>query len=201
MSPFLTEWQGAESFVAFADNIGLSSEDREMLVSVGSFTLDLEQRVSADVRVEIQEIRHCRIRPELAVYLGVKPFEEVLERDVWLTSDGRRLIYARSVIPLSCTDDGLISLLSGGDRPLGRILGDEGIDFSKDSMEFAVIDGKKQALEFGLEEAGLYIARRYRLFRRSAGGWIINAAVTEVFTPSLIPVTGARGAFKGIKRS
>ncbi len=189
MSTFLTEWQGVKSFAAFAKNIGLSIEDKEMLVSVGSFTLDLEARVGAEIGVELQAIRDCRIRPELAAYLGVKPFEPALERDVWLVSGGVRLIYARSIIPHSCTGKDLLTLLSGGDRPIGRILGDEGIDFYKDSMEFAVIDGQGQALEFGLEPAERYIARRYRLFKRNNEGWVINASVTEVFTPSLISAT------------
>ena len=193
----MTEWQGIDFFETFADNLGLSLEDREMLVSVGSFTFDLEERISAEVAVELQGVSHCSIRPELAGYLGVKPFEQALERDVWLTSFGKRLVYARSIIPLSCTGKELLELLSGGDRPIGRILCDEGIDFSKDSMEFAVIDGQGQALEFGLEQAELYIARRYRLFKRSGDDWIINASVTEVFAPSLIPI--AAGS-KGVQR-
>lgn len=196
MSPFLTEWQGAGEISGFADKAGLSPEGREILASAGSLTLDLEERFNARVEVELQKIRPCRIRPELAVYLGVKPFEEALERDVWLTLEGRRLIYARSVLPVSCMDKRLLTLLSGGDRPLGRILGDEGIEFSKDSMEFAIIDGKGQDMDFGLEPTDMYIARRYRLFKRDADDWIINASVTEVFTPSLIPVAGAKGAQK-----
>jgi len=196
MSPFLTEWQGQGEFLIFADNAGLSGEDREMLASAGSLTLDLEERFKSSVGVELQEVRPCRIRPELAAYLGVKPFEEALERDVWLTMDGRRLIYARSVIPISCTSERLSALLRGGERPIGKILADEGIEFSKDSMEFAVIDGQEQALEFGLEQAPMYIARRYRLFSRSKEGWVINAAVTEVFTSSLIHVAGTEGAEK-----
>ncbi|MBE9531649.1 MAG: chorismate lyase [Proteobacteria bacterium] len=196
MSPFLTEWQAAEKFPGLADNAGLSLEDREMLASAGSLTLELEERLKASVGVELQEVRSCRIRPELAAYLGVKPFEEALERDVWLTTEGRRLVYARSVIPHSCMDEGLRTLLSSGQRPIGKILGDEGIEFSKDSMEFAIIDGQEQGAEFGLEQAPIYIARRYRLFNRSSDGWTINAAVTEVFTPSLIPIVGGKGVEK-----
>jgi chorismate-pyruvate lyase len=196
MSPFLTEWQGLGDISGFAKNAGLSPADREILSSDGSLTLDLEQRFKADVGVELQEVRSCCIRPELAEYLGVKPFEEALERDVWLTSEGKRLIYARSVMPLSCVRQGLLPLLKGGDRPLGRILSNEGIDFSKDSMEFAIIDGQGQDLEFGLEPAAMYVARRYRLFKRASDGWIINAVVTEVFTPWLIPVAGVMGAEK-----
>jgi chorismate-pyruvate lyase len=196
MSPFFTEWQGLDDIDGFAENAGLCPADREILSSVGSLTLDLEQRFNASVGVELHAVRSCRIRPELAEYLGVKPFEEALERDVWLTSEGRRLIYARSVMPLSCVQEGLLPLLKGGGNPLGRILSKEGIDFSKDSMEFAIIDGQGQALEFGLEPASMYIARRYRLFKRGSDSWVINAVVTEVFTPWLIPVAGVMGTEK-----
>ncbi|HHL40927.1 MAG TPA: chorismate lyase [Deltaproteobacteria bacterium] len=166
---------------------GLGPNQRLLLLSDGSLTLHLETLFSAPVRVELKHNGPCTLDAALARYLDVTPGAESLEREVWLTVEGRRLVYAHSVIPLRCTEPELLEALRQGAEPIGRVLSARNTPVAKDRIEVGRVMCPKAARELGLDGTAVFEAKRYRLVNgRPEGGWIIKAALTEIFSPALM---------------
>ena len=149
----------------------LSPEAAELLLSSGSMTLELEARRSAEVRVELRRSEEADLSVETSEYLGLPrapapaPKRRALEREVWLTAGGVRLIYARTLIPLDCIDAGLLELLeTRRAEPIGRVLSSQKISFSKRSLELGGLRSAELASDLGLDPDTLFTARRYILF-------------------------------------
>ncbi len=182
---------------------GLAGPQRGLLLSTDSMTLALEAFTGKTVRVELRKSRRTELSKETGDYLGASltPDKEainkkVLEREAWLTADGVRLIYARTLIPLDCIDAELLDQLeSESVEPIGRVLASRKIPFGKLQLEIGTLRSAELARDLGLDPDTLFTARRYVLFNDGPSGGpdiltnrrgLIRAAVFEIFNPALI---------------
>lgn len=158
-----------------------------LLLSDGSMTLDLEL-LFGPVGVEVRRKGACPLSTEAAMYLGEGAQKDALVREVWLTAGAKRLVYAHSLIPFDCIDEGLREDLERrSNEPLGRVLNSKKIFFSKDRLEVGSVLCAQAAMDLGGDENTPFIARRYILSnRKEDGGWVIKASVTEIFSPEII---------------
>lgn len=189
MKSLSTDWLEAEAWERSGPASSLLLRWRRLLTSRDSLTDELENIFGKEVGVELKRTGLERIGREVSEYLGVDPSEEALVREVWLTVDNKRVVYARSVFPVSCTDARLLDILASSNEPLGKILLSEGIRFGKDMLEIGLVEGE----DLGLDGGRPLLARRYRLFKvDDSGGCTVNAAVTEVFGTAVIPAESFR---------
>ncbi|MBI5492323.1 MAG: chorismate lyase [Deltaproteobacteria bacterium] len=167
---------------------GLLPHQKLLLLSDGSLTLELELLWRSVVEVEVKFKGTTTLSKEAAEYLEEAPDKEAMEREVWLTIEGKRLVYAHSIIPLNCIEKGLKDALEAhSDEPLGRVLNTKKVFFSKKKLEVGKVVCRSAAADLGIEEDSPLIARRYMLYNdEGPGKWIIKAAVTEVFSPEII---------------
>src|SRR5574337_1070273 len=86
---------------------GLLPHQKLLLLSDGSLTLELELLWRSVVEVEVKFKGTTTLSKEAAEYLEEAPEKEAMEREVWLTIEGKRLVYAHSIIPLNCIEKGL----------------------------------------------------------------------------------------------
>jgi chorismate--pyruvate lyase len=165
----------------------LPEDKRELLLSEGSLTLHLERILGTPVEVEVSRTAYAPLGPDEASYLEESPQQDAMEREVWLTSGEKKLVYARTVIPVACMEEGLMEVLKQGGEPLGRILSSKNIPFTKDGLEVGIIRCQGAASDLGIDPEKPLFARRYRLMsRKESGQWNIKASVTEVFSPELV---------------
>ena len=176
---------GQDSGVLLA---GMTPQQKLLLLSDGSMTLGLEGLLGSRVEVELRHRGNTLLGAGDASYLGEAAGKESMEREVWLTIDGKRLIYAQTLIPLDRIDKSLLNILNErGGEPLGRVLHTGHVPFIKENLEIALVRCAGAALGLGLGADALFIARRYILFnKKESGGWVIKASVTEVFSPEII---------------
>ena len=186
----------------------LAPGQRELLLSTGSMTLQLEQRSSATVRVELRRSAEIDLPEETSGYLGLPalatpgahpaPKRRAIEREVWLTADAVRLIYARTLIPLDLIDARLLELLeSKNEEPIGRVLSSHKIPFSKLKLQLGTLRSAELAEDLNIKPDTLFTARRYILFNNDPKGdalkaaepRLIKAVVFEIFNPALIGPT------------
>lgn len=172
----------------------LLAHEKLLLFSEGSMTLELELLTGKRVDVELRFMGERALSGEEAEFLGVEPASPAMEREVWLVAAGTKLLYAHTLIPLGCLDDEVRKALDeNSSEPLGRVLTSKGILFAKERLEAGIVRCEAASTDLEMDvESSLY-ARRYILYNRGAKGWVIKAAVTEVFSPELIGGQGARG--------
>ncbi len=180
-------WLSAEKGFCSELN-GLLPHQKLLLLSDGSLTLELELLWRSIVEVEVKFKGTTTLSKEAADYLEEAPDKEAMEREVWLTIEGKRLVYAHSIIPLHCIESGLKEALEAhSGEPLGRVLNTRKVFFSKKKLEVGLVICHSASLDLGIDEASPLIARRYMLYNSEGPGkWIIKAAVTEVFSPEII---------------
>lgn len=174
---------------------GILPHQKLLLLSDGSMTLDLELLYNSKVGVEVRFKGTSPLPGEDASYLEEKPGEDAMEREVWLTVDNRRLVYAHTLIPLSCIEGGLKEELERyANEPLGRVLNANRVFFTKEKLEVGVVRCPTAAGDLGAPASIPFIARRYILSNReAASGWIIKASVTEIFSPGLVTSDFTKG--------
>lgn len=167
---------------------GMTPQQKLLLLSDGSMTLGLEGLLGSRVEVDLRHRGHTPLGAQDAAYLGEDAGKESMEREVWLTIDGKRLIYAQTIIPLDRIDKSLLNTLNErGDEPLGRVLHTGHVPFIKENLEIAQLRCALAACGLGLKTDALFMARRYILLnKKEGGGWVIKASVTEVFSPEII---------------
>jgi chorismate-pyruvate lyase len=168
---------------------GLSAGEKLLLCSDGSLTLHLEALYGAKVEVEKVELEiggnaASRLAPDVAAALDEEAGKAAVERNVWLSINGKRLVFAHSVIPEGSIEKWLKDSLDLGE-PLGRALEKAAIPVFKTGLRIGVIRSEAIASGFGLAPDALLFARRYRLMRGKPGGWVIKAEVCEVYSPEL----------------
>lgn len=169
----------------------LPEDKKEFLFSEGSLTLHLEKALGSPVEVEVSRTAYSTLGPDEASYLEESPHQESMEREVWLKAGGKRLVYAQTLIPVSCMEKDLMEVLKQGGEPLGRILSTKNIAFTKDKLEVGIVRCREAARDLGIDSERPLFARRYRLMsRKSSGKWNIKASVTEVFSPELVCAGG-----------
>ncbi len=185
----LHDWFGVTEKEGGFPLTDLSPGHRLLLVSGSSLTFNLELLFGSRVRAEVTSATVTDLDREDALYLEETRGGPAMERNVWLTVKGKRLVYARTVMPLDCIQKRLVQKLNDHpEEPLGRILQSEKVHFVKDRLEVGLVRCDEAAKGLGLDGNTPMVARRYRLLNRhDKDGWIIKAALTEVFSPGLIP--------------
>lgn len=169
----------------------LPEDKKELLFSEGSLTLYLERILGSPVEVEVSRTAYSTLGPDEASYLEESPYQESMEREVWLKAGEERLVYARTLIPVSCMEKDLMEVLKQGGEPLGRILSTKNITFTKDRLKVGITRCSGAARDLGIDSERPLFARRYRLMsRKGSSKWNIKASVTEVFSPELVCAGG-----------
>lgn len=180
-------WHGAKDGLRWA--AGLKPHELLLLFSDGSMTLDLELLFGSRVEVEMISKGFTLLSGTAAEYLGEQAGKKAMEREVWLTVNGKRLIYAHTLIPLDCLGVGLLEVLEEkSSEPLGRVLAARKIFFTKVQLEAGVIESASAAKGFKAPENARLMGRRYILEDSQDGRWVIKAALMEVFSPDIIHV-------------
>lgn len=183
-------WLGAEEARTAPLLAALLPHQLLLLFSEGSMTVELELLSGARVDAEVVFTGCSPLRSEDAAFVGARPGQEAIEREVWLTAAGRRLLCARTLIPSGMIDERVrASLDEQGSEPLGRVLASMGVLFAKEGLEVGIVRSEAASRELGLAEQTPLFARRYILFNGGGDSWTIKAAVTEIFSPALIPAT------------
>lgn len=169
----------------------LAAHEKLLLFSEGSMTLELELLTGKRVDVELKYMGERALSAEEADFLGVEPNKTAMEREVWLVAGGNRLLYAHTLIPDTCIDADVKKALDEmSSEPLGRVLTSKGILFAKERLEAGRVRCVAASLDLGLDADAILYARRYILYNRGCQGWVIKAAVTEVFSPGLVGNAG-----------
>jgi len=166
---------------------GLLPHQLLLLFSEGSMTTELELLSDGRVEAEIRFNGPTALSAAEADFLGARHGNDAIEREVWLNAGEKRLLYARTLIPVNMIDRFVKAALDEkGSEPLGRVLSSNGILFAKERLEIGIVRCPAASKDLNLPEQTPLFARRYILFNRGAHGWIIKAAVTEIFSPELI---------------
>lgn len=175
---------------------GLRPHQRLLLASEGSLTLDIEQLMEADIKVDLICMANGLLGLDAASYLQAAPGARVCERVVWLTAGKKRLVYAHTIFLLEDTDPAIIEFLDRcPDEPLGKVLNCRRISFAKSRMEAGIAVCEQAASSLGLARDARFAARRYVLADSGAStgeSSRIKAAVTEIFSPEIIPAPVVR---------
>lgn len=186
-------WLASDRAAAASFVSALLPHQRLLLFSEGSMTLELELLSGSRVEAEVKLEGKTALSADEASYLDEDAGSAALEREVWLRANGRRLIYARTLIPSTRIDASIRDAVTEcGREPLGRVLSSRGVLFAKERLEVAVVRSAAAAADLSIGADSALFARRYVLFNRNAGRWVIKASVTEIFSPELI--TAAAGA-------
>jgi chorismate-pyruvate lyase len=166
----------------------LPHRQKLLLLSDGSLTVELEKLYGGELEVELKLNDYATLTPEEADYLMEDQECESVEREVWLNRAGRRLVFARTLIPLSCIDAGLrAALAENAYKPIGRVLTACGVSFIKKHLMVGMMECAEAATDLGLVPNAPLAARRYILTNTDfETNPVIKAVVTEVFSPEVI---------------
>lgn len=183
----LRGWEEAGGQNELPELKGLEPHQRLLLLSDGSLTLDLELLFGAAVEVDVMHEDKTALCAKDAAYLEEQAGMEASEREVWLRVGDKKLVYARSLIPVERVRADLRETLDRqNNEPLGRVLGSSRIFFTKDKLEVSVVTCAQASEKLGLAPETPLLARRYILSNRDRDGWVIKAAVTEIFSPEIV---------------
>lgn len=184
----LVNWFDALSGRTRPEISALAAHQVLLLLSDGSMTYDLELLYGAPTEAAVLLNKTSSIAAAASKYLQVEAEEEAVERIVWLKVNGKKLVYAHSIIPLASVSVQLLKELDArSDEPLGRVLISKKIFFTKDRLEVAVVKCESAERALGLKKDTPLMARRYILSGgKGRSGEAVKAAVTEIFSPEVI---------------
>lgn len=174
----------------------LEPHEKLLLLSDGSLTVELELVYGSAVEVELVYRGFTTLSPDESDFLVEDQENESVEREVWLTVGGRRLVFARTLIPLVSLDRGLMKTLDeSSSEPIGRVLNTLKIPFRKEGLEVAVVRCAPAAEALEIDPDTPMTARRYLLTNTEFGTRpVIKAVVTEVFNPEVVPASALLNA-------
>lgn len=175
--------EATEGFISL-----LPRAQKELLISDGSLTVELEKLYGGELEVELRVNDYAMLSPEEADYLMVDQECESINREVWLEHTGRKLVFAHTLIPLSCLSPGLREALAeNADKPIGRVLASAGVAFEKKHLMVGIFECPEVAIDLELVEHAPFVARRYILTNTGYDTEpLIKAVVTEVFSPEVV---------------
>ena len=179
----LGTWQKRELFLSLPMAEELGERGRLILSSDGTLTR-LLQALYSDVRVELKGQSVERVLDDSCKVYGIEDGEEVIKRDVWLTGDGVRLVFAHSIIPLRMIPSEVDVRLRHGLEPLGSILEDSNLFCKKAYWEIGRVISPEMARGLGIPEEHIFWARKYQI--RTESG--LMAIVMEIFSPYLLDI-------------
>lgn len=136
-------------------------EERLLLGTDGSVTFLLEVLTGERVEVETLEQRTVYADAASAASLGIVEGGEVNHREVVLTGPDP-LVYAGSLTPLSRLEPAFREELIREDKPIGRIMAEQGIEARRDIREMGLVSDGRGAGVFG---SGEILFREYDVVR------------------------------------
>jgi chorismate--pyruvate lyase len=163
---------------------------RAWLSAGGSLTARLVDH-SAHFRVQRLHQRSALCLPDEAPAIGLPRVEHVWEREVLLRCDGKPVVFAHTVVPLSATASDWPLFKALGERSLGTTLFRDPL-VTRGELEFARLKAghplyrRARAALDGDAAPGVLYARRC-LYRRRRG----TLLVTEVFLPEVLKLTAS----------
>lgn len=168
---------------------GLRPHQRLLLFSNGSLTLDLELLLETQVKVEVALKKNSILDNDTASYLGEEQGKATAKRVVWLLAGDKKIVYAETIFTVEQTDPALLASLDKcPDEPLGKVLSRGLIMYTKERMEIGIVRCAVAAVALGISPETPLFARRYVLSDSGVPKrGVIKAAVTEVFSPEIIP--------------
>lgn len=156
---------------------------RTWLYNDDSLTSRLKTSGAGKFRVEVLQQRFARIQRNEERVLGVPHRQHALLREVYLYCGDTRVVYARSVIPLSTLTGRQKRLATLGDKPLGGFLF-ACPSMQREEIELAELGEGDQIYDYALtdmEERPETIWGRRSIFRL-AGKPLL---VAEIFLPGI----------------
>lgn len=175
------EWATAEGFLAETDPHEVSPILRILLTSDGSMTTLLEALRGGRIDLDVVRQGEEPIDDDTARRLGVRAHDPAITRHVWLTHDGRRLVYAFSILPTASLSPSLAEGIRRGVEPLGRLLDACGRPAVRDGLRIGRIHNADLSDALGTPSSAPLWCRRYRL----AVEQTLTASIVEVFSPRL----------------
>lgn len=192
----LAGWHDMRSDRAKELFAGQRPHQRLLLASGGSLTLDIEHLIETEVKVELISRQDGLLDFDVASYLNVAAGGQVCERVVWLKAGERRLVFAHTIFLLERTDPAILESLDRClDEPLGKVLTRKRIVFTKSRMEVGIVVCGQAASYLDMAQDTRFVARRYVLVDSGPSTSQANrimAAVTEVFSPEIIPAVAVK---------
>lgn len=155
---------------------------QDWLIEAGSLTAKLKARY-ADFKVEPVKLAYVKAGLDECSGLSLKPQAHALVRDVLLYGNGRPVVFAHSVLPVSSLRGDWHGLGRLGNQPLGEAL------FANPKVQRTPLMFKKLHQQHALyQKAAPYLTAlpAYYWARRSI--FTLNCAnilVTEVFLPTI----------------
>ncbi|MBI3754215.1 MAG: chorismate lyase [Deltaproteobacteria bacterium] len=179
-------WSADKEAMPLLDSLKLPPQQKLLLLSDGSLTKFLETSNRSPVDVEIKNHETRRLEKDEAEYLEVDAPQDAIIRDVWLIQNKRRLVYARSIFPLSGLDKHFIETIAAGIEPIGKSLTGHGLSASKDKLEICAVHCIDANNALNLAPEAILWAKRYRLSAQTPSGVEgIKASITEIFSPEI----------------
>ncbi|VAX07805.1 Chorismate--pyruvate lyase [hydrothermal vent metagenome] len=149
----------------------------------GSLTRRLQLACPDQFQVQLLEQSWQRPMLNEAMRLGVSSDRMALVRQVYLLCQGRPVVYARTVIPISTLSGAERHLACLGNRPLGAVLFADP-NMSRDEVEVACIGSGQRVFTRAvqaLDSTPVSIWGRRSVFYLSAKPLLVN----EVFLPGI----------------
>ncbi len=179
-------WMTLEDFWRYCGNHPLSPLLRLLLSSDGSMVRSLKGLFLVPTSLEVVDQAERLLDDESSTRLEVPKGEKAIDRTVWLSvkvgpSEGKRLVFARSLFPISKTRPDLYQEMRLGETPIGEIIETRALSTWRDRLEIAYLPFPEVASGLGLAEDHLFWARRYRLTISGT----VSAILFEVFSPQL----------------
>jgi chorismate-pyruvate lyase len=185
--PAPISWITADDFFK---NVALVQMDpilRILLISDGSTTALLQALWLSPIQVEVVCQKELPLDSPTAEFLKVEPGSIALAREAWLRANGRRLVYASSMILLKGLSRPLLQGVSGRQKPLGLLFNEAGQPVVRDRLEIAfVTDSSVQKAPAPNDGKPPFWLRRYRLSLGTQPGLKPIALIQERFTNNSI---------------
>ena len=180
-------WNGEGELLAALRGNHLQPHQLLLLLSDGSLTTHLETLYNSPLTIEIKESGTTSIDEEDAAFLGVSKGDEAVARGTWLKIEGKKLVYAKTLLPTDKLESRVVEDVSTSDVPLGRLLARSHPFLRKDRSEMGVVTSPSIAGELEMAEDTPLWARRYLLMAQPEyGGASLRAMVMEIFAPELM---------------
>jgi chorismate-pyruvate lyase len=179
--PSPISWITADELFKSDALIRIDPVQRILLMSDGSTTALLQALWLTPIRVEVIRQEKIPLDPPTADFLGVESGGDALAREAWLTADGRRLVYASSVILLEALPPPLLQAVSGRQKPLGLLFHEAGQPVVRDRLQIALVSAPPAIPIPSWTASGPFWMRRYRMRLGTRPGLKTIASVQEQF--------------------
>ncbi|HTN43875.1 MAG TPA: chorismate pyruvate-lyase family protein [Nitrospiria bacterium] len=173
-------WITADEFFKSDALLRMDPVLRMLLMSDGSTTALLQALWLSPIRVEVILQKELPLNPPTAAFLGAVPGADALTREAWLTADGRRLVYASSVILIEALPRPLLRAVSGRQKPLGLLFQETGQAVLRDRLQIAPVPDAAAIGTRG-RTGGPFWMRRYRMSLGTRPGPRPVASIQEQF--------------------